>query len=101
MVTADDAVRASPEFQTNRAASEEAGRSFFAVRVPLERALGPNHQSMVKGVEREGPKGNPTGWHAADFSDGTVQAVYRRDHGDGSWRTWTIYPRTRQEEDTQ
>jgi hypothetical protein len=99
MVAADDAVRSSPEFEARRSTAEATGLDAIAVRVPLERALGPSWRTEVAGVEAVGPRVQPAGVHAVDFTGGQVQAVCYCDDPAGGWKTLTIYPDKRQPQD--
>jgi hypothetical protein len=99
MVAADDAVRRSPEFAAKRSAAESSGQDSIAVRLPLDRALGPSWQTRVTGVEAVGPRDQPAGVRPVDFTEGRVQAVCYRDDPAGGWKTLTIYPDKRQPQD--
>jgi hypothetical protein len=99
MVAADDAVRSSPEFEARTSIAEATGLDSIAVRVPLERALGPSWRTEVAGVEAVGPREQPAGVHPVDFTGGQVQAVCYRDDPAGGWKTVTIYPDKRQPQD--
>ena len=89
---AADHVDGSQGFKDAKAAAEAAGEDAFAVDTPLADIYGPNYKDNVSGVTRTGSKNNPTGTTPADFTDGTMKSVYKKDPATGEWYQYTMYP---------
>ncbi len=92
LLQADSFARSSAQFQQNVAAARANGDLFVdAVELPLKDVFGSGYQNSVRGVTRLGSKKNPTGYVSIDFTDGSIKAIYRRDHN-GNIKLHTLYP---------
>jgi hypothetical protein len=105
-VLADDRMRASEQFEQQRALAElEEDRMSFSVRVPLEEILGSGYQDRVTGRSLDTGNGLSTsaarqaGSHTeTDFEGGYMIGRYRLSD-EGDWITDTTYPDPRRPED--
>lgn len=86
-VTADAAVRSSPEFQTAILLNPER----VVVKVSLQKAFGSNYQDQVLGIKKIGPRVDRQ-YEKLDFSNGSVQGFYNYNEATNSYDLETLFP---------
>ncbi len=90
-VDADDHIRGTGAFKTNKDDAVKKGEGRFEVELPLATVLGSDYKKFVEGQRNTGTNKYPAGPGDIDFTDGTVTAVY--DIGnDGTMTLLTMYP---------
>ncbi|MEJ7617061.1 MAG: hypothetical protein WKF30_08910 [Pyrinomonadaceae bacterium] len=95
-VEAEKRIRHSQAFKDAIADANLRNKDRIATEgTQLESIFGANYKDSVFGKTRLGSRNNPTGVASADFTDGTMTAIYSKD-ATGKWNLFTMYPEPKQ-----